>query len=67
MRTLSSHPRVEQRGILTSTYKQEIRNNETSLSRFKNRIKSNSASTCCSLATSIRVSLFFVAMVLIVF
>ena len=68
--TTLSHPRVQERGILTSTYKQEIRTNvrsmrSQSLSGFKNRIKSNSNSTCCSLSTTLRVSLFFVAMVLI--
>ena len=68
--TTLSHSRVHERGILTSTYKQEIRKNVSSMRSqsllgFKNRIKSNSDATCCSLATTLRVSLFFIAMVLI--
>ncbi len=70
MKTLL-HTRVEERGILTSTYKQEIRNNvrsmrSQSLSGFKSRIKKNNASTC-SIATSLRVSMFAVALIIIIF
>ncbi|MCH3881148.1 MULTISPECIES: hypothetical protein [Tenacibaculum] len=71
MKTLSNTS-IEERGILTSSYKQEIRNNvrsirSKSLSGFKSNIKKYNAATCCSLATSLQVSLFFVVLVLISF
>lgn len=63
---------VLERGILTSSYKREIRNNirsmrTKSLSNMKQRIKANSNRMQCSTSTALKVSMFFVAMVMIVF
>lgn len=69
---LSANTLVLERGILTSSYKKEIRNNirsmrTKSLSNMKQRIKANSNRMQCSTSTALKVSMFFVAMVMIVF
>ena len=63
---------VLERGILTSSYKEELRSNiratrSKSLSRLKQRIKRNSGYACCEAGTILRVSMFFIAITLIVF
>ncbi|TVZ56868.1 hypothetical protein OD91_2169 [Lutibacter sp. Hel_I_33_5] len=67
----TAHPRVIERGILTSNYKQEIRNNlreinSTSLFGKKLLVKNNQA-LCTPAGTILRTSLFFIALVFIVF
>ena len=63
---------VAERGILTSAYKQEIRSNiratrSKSLSGLKQRAKINSGYVCCEMGTFLKVSMFFIAITLIVF
>ncbi len=63
---------VLERGILTSTYKQEIRQNIQSIKsqsvfRIKNRLKKNRAKLYSETATVLKISMFAIALVLIVF
>ena len=62
---LVAHPRVIERGILTSSYKQDIKN---SLRKgIKQRALKNSGYFCCEMGTLLKVSLFFIAITIIVF
>lgn len=61
-----------ERGILTSSYKKEIRSNvramrSKSLSGLKRQALRNSGYACCEMGTFLKVSMFFVAITLIVF
>ena len=63
---------VLERGILTSTYKEEIRYNvrrikNASLYRIKNKIKERSASFYSETGTVLKVSIFAIALVFIIF
>ncbi|MGB1043427.1 MAG: hypothetical protein ACPGU6_08540 [Tenacibaculum sp.] len=63
---------VLERGILTSYYKQEIRSNvramrSKSLSRVKRQAIRNNSYACCGMGTFLKVSMFFIAITLIVF
>jgi hypothetical protein len=69
---LSAHPRVIERGILTSAYKQEIRHSirnmkSDSLSKIKNSLQSQREKFRSQTATVLQVSLFTLALVLILF
>ena len=61
-----------ERGILTSSYKEEIRSNvramrTKSLSGLKQQAIRNSGYACCGMGTFLKVSMFFIAITLIVF
>ncbi|MGB1042697.1 MAG: hypothetical protein ACPGU6_04830 [Tenacibaculum sp.] len=63
---------VLERGILTSSYKQEIRQNiqsmkVLSLSRVKNRLKKDSSKICSETGTILKVSMFALVLVALVF
>ncbi|WP_439128111.1 hypothetical protein [Polaribacter sp.] len=63
---------VEERGILTSSYKQEIKNSiflekEKSISKVKSLISNHSSRIESQTATLLRVSLFVIALVMISF
>lgn len=63
---------ILERGILSSVYKQEIKNSiremhSQSLSKIKNRIKKNRNMLCCEAGTFLKVSMFFITLVLIIF
>ncbi|WP_452219527.1 hypothetical protein [Lacinutrix salivirga] len=52
-------------GFLTSQYKEEVKHNffnakKTSLFGIKQRIKSKSYATCCSMSTLLKVTLFVI-------
>jgi hypothetical protein len=69
---LASHPRVIERGILTSAYKQEIRQNiremkTKSLSRIKTSILNSHDKLQSQTGTVLRVSLFAIVLVVILF
>lgn len=69
MKYLQTTPTVE-RGILTSSYKQQIRTNiratkSKSLSRVKSMITNHSKSIESETGTILRVSLFLIAIVMI--
>ncbi|CAL2102537.1 conserved protein of unknown function [Tenacibaculum sp. 190130A14a] len=62
---------VLERGILSSVYKQEIKRNirsmkAESLSRVKNKLKSDSSKLYSETATILKVSMFAIALVLLV-
>lgn len=62
---------VLERGILSSVYKQEIKRNirsmkAQSLSRVKNRLKSDGSKLYSETATILKVSMFVIALVLLV-
>lgn len=66
----TAHPRVIERGILTSAYKEEIRQNirtmkSDSLSRIKNSFLSQNEKLNSQTASILRVSLFSLALVFI--
>ncbi len=68
----TAHPRVIERGILTSAYKQEIRQNisdmkKESLSRIKSSILSSHDKLQSRTGTVLQVSLFAIALVVILF
>lgn len=61
-----------ERGILTSSYKHEIKSNvramhSKSLSNLKRRAIRNSGYACCEMGTILKVSMFFIAIALIVY
>ncbi|WNW01414.1 hypothetical protein RRF68_10495 [Tenacibaculum sp. HL-MS23] len=63
---------VVERGILTSAYKQEIRANINSMKieslfRIKNKLRSSSTNLYSETATILKVAMFVVALVVIVF
>ncbi len=63
---------VLERGILTSSYKQEIRQNiqsmkAQSLSRVKNRLKKDSSKIYSETGTILKVSMFALVLVALVF
>jgi hypothetical protein len=67
---LSAHPRVIERGILTSAYKQEIRQSirdmkRDSVSQIKNSFLSQHDKLRSQTAAIVRVSLFTLALVFI--
>lgn len=69
---LASHSRVIERGILTSAYKQEIRQNiremkKKSLSRIKSSILNSHDKLQSQTGTVLRVSLFAIFLVIILF
>lgn len=62
---------VLERGILSSVYKKEIRQNirsmkSQSLSRVKNRLKKDSSKIYSETATVLKLSMFAIALVLLV-
>jgi len=66
----TAHPRVIERGILTSAYKQEIRHSirnmkADSLSKIKNSLQSQQEKFRSETATILQVSVFTLALVLI--
>ncbi len=66
----TAHPRVIERGILTSAYKEEIRQSirtmkSDSLSRIKNSFLSQNEKLNSQTASILRVSLFTLALVFI--
>ncbi len=66
----TAHPRVIERGILTSAYKEEIRQSirtmkSDSLSRIKNSFLSQNDKLHSQTASILRVSLFTLALVFI--
>lgn len=66
----TAHPRVIERGILTSAYKQEIRQSirnmkSDSLSQIKNSLQSQHEKFRSQTATILQVSLFTLALVFI--
>ena len=68
----TAHPRVIERGILTSAYKQEIKHNisdmkRKSLSRIKSSILSSPDKLHSQTGTALQVSLFAIALVVILF
>lgn len=68
----TAHPRVIERGILTSTYKQEIRQNikdmkSNSLSNIKNSFLSQHEKLRSQTVAILRVSIFTLALVFILF
>ncbi len=68
----SANNLVLERGILTSSYKQEIRRNirsmrAQSLSKIKSSVKGERSKFMSETATAIRVSMFVVVLLLIVF
>ena len=69
---LTAHPRVIERGILTSAYKQEIRQNvrdmkSNSLSQMKTSFLSQHEKLRSQTAAILQVSIFTLALVLILF
>ncbi len=63
---------VLERGILTSSYKQEIRQSiqsmkAQSLSRVKSRLKKDSSKICSETGTILKVSMFVLVLVALVF
>lgn len=69
---LATHPRVIERGILTSVYKQEIRfqihkMKKKSLSRIKSSILNSHDKLQSQAATVLQVSLFAVVLVVLLF
>ncbi len=69
---LASHSRVIERGILTSAYKQEIRQNiremkKKPLSRIKSSILNSHDKLQSQTGTVLRVSLFAIFLVIIIF
>lgn len=69
---LASHPRVVERGILTSAYKQAIKQNisemkRKSLSRIKTSILNSHDKLQSQAATVLQVSLFAIVLVVILF
>ena len=67
-----AHPRVNERGILTSAYKQEIKHNisdmkRKSLSRIKSSLFSRQDKLQSQTGTALQVSLFAIALVVILF
>jgi hypothetical protein len=69
---LATHPRVIERGILTSIYKREIRENisrskSESLSKIKSLIINHQGNIESQTGTILRVSLFVIALVMITF
>ena len=68
----TAHPRVTERGILTSAYKQEIRQNvsdmkSNSISRIKSSFLSQHEKLRSQTAAILQVSIFTLALVLILF
>lgn len=66
----TAHPRVIERGILTSAYKQEIRHSirnmkADSLSKIKNSLQSQQEKFRSQTGTILQVSVFTLALVLI--
>jgi hypothetical protein len=66
----TAHPRVIERGILTSAYKQEIRHSirnmkADSLSKIKNSLQGQNEKFRSQTATILQVSVFTLALVLI--
>lgn len=62
---------VLERGILTSSYKEEIKQNiknmrSESLSRVKNRVKNQSTRFTSQTATALKVSMFTLALVMMI-
>jgi hypothetical protein len=69
---LASHPRVIERGILTSVYKQEIKQNigemkRKSLSRIKSSILNSHDKLQSQTGTVLQVSVFAILLVVILF
>jgi hypothetical protein len=69
---LASHPRVIERGILTSVYKQEIKQNigemkRKSLSRIKTSILHQHEKLRSEAGTVLQLSVFAIALVVILF
>ena len=69
---VSANNIVLERGILTSTYKEEIRHNvrmmkKASLYTIKNKIKERTASFYSETGTVLKVSMFALALVFIIF
>ena len=66
-----AHPRVNERGILTSTYKQEIKNqSQIAKSKSVSQIKTmifNQSNLESQTGTILRVALFFIAVVAIAY
>jgi hypothetical protein len=67
-----AHPRVDERGILTSAYKQEIKQNISdmktrSLSRIKASILNSHDKLQSQTGTVLQVSLFAITLVIILF
>ncbi len=69
---LATHPRVIERGILTSSYKEEIKFNiremrRKSLSRIKSSIVNSHDKLQSQAGTALQVSLFAIVLVVILF